>query len=80
MWFDVGIKRYITLRCILIMLSKLWLDVGIPFFRAEKPYMPKAGWIFLLRMSNLPLAYHLVMDSARRAEKNHMVKNQTTSL
>lgn len=59
------------------MLSKLWLDVGIPFFRAEKPYMPKAGWIFLLRMSNLPLAYHLVMDSARRAEKkSHGQKNK----
>lgn len=75
MWFDVGIKRYTTLRRTLIMLSRLWLMSESRFLRLEKAYMPKAGWIFLLRKSNLPLAYHInCKDSARRAEKKHMVK------
>ena len=29
LWFDVGIKRYTTHRCIELRLVKLWFDVGI---------------------------------------------------
>ena len=78
LWFDVGIKRYTTLRRTLIMLSRLWLMSESRFLRLEKAYMPKAGWIFLLRKSNLPLAYHInCKDSARRAEKkSHGQKNK----